>query len=161
MIKISGTLYLYSFICERKLWLYAHGISMESDYENVKIGKIIDENAYGRDVKHILIDENANVDVLKDKIIYEVKKSSSEKEAALEQIYYYLYILKKKGIDDLNGELRIPKENHIESVQLTDEKYTEIEERMNRINRILDQDVPPKIKTRICKKCAYFEFCFV
>lgn len=134
---------------------------MESDYENVKIGKIIDENAYGRDVKHILIDENANVDVLKDKIIYEVKKSSSEKEAALEQINYYLYILKKKGIDDLNGELRIPKENHIESVHLTDEKYAEIEERMNRINRIIDQDVPPKIRTRICKKCAYFEFCFV
>lgn len=51
MVKISGTLYQYSFICERKLWLYAHGISMESDYENVKIGKIIDENAYGRNVK--------------------------------------------------------------------------------------------------------------
>lgn len=161
MINISGTLYQYSFICERKLWLYAHGLSMESDYENVKIGKIIDENAYGRNVKHILIDENANVDVLKDKIIYEVKKSSSEKEAALEQIYYYLYILKKKGINDLNGELRIPKENHIESVFLTDEKYIEIEERIGYITQIIDQDLPPKTKTKICKKCAYFEFCFV
>lgn len=161
MIKISGTSYLYSFICERKLWLYAHGILMESDCENVKIGKVIDENAYGKNIKHILIDENANVDVLKDKIIYEVKKSSSEKEAALEQIYYYLYILKKKGINDLNGELRIPKENRIESVYLTDKKCIEIEEQMNYIIQIISQDLPPKTKTKFCKKCAYFEFCFV
>lgn len=160
-MKISGTMYLYSFICERKLWLFAHGLSMEEEHENVKIGKLIDENSYARDTKHIFIDEAANIDLLRDKLICEVKKSSSEKEAALEQVYYYLYILKRKGIINMAGELRIPKENYIETVQLTAEKHHEIEERINHIELVVNQTLPPKIKSRICKKCAYFEFCFV
>lgn len=46
--NISGMMIYYYFVCRRKLWYFSNEIRMESDYDAVVLGKILDENSYGR-----------------------------------------------------------------------------------------------------------------
>ena len=101
MKPVSGMIYTYFFICTRKMWYYSKGISMENGFENVEIGKLIDASSYAKEKKHILIDDFANIDFMKDNTIFEIKKSKKEKTSAINQIKYYLYILNKKGLNGI------------------------------------------------------------
>lgn len=74
MKQISGTMYAYSYLCNRKLWFYAKDIVMEDKHENVSIGKIIDEESYKRDRKHLYLDDMVCIDIVRDNVICEVKK---------------------------------------------------------------------------------------
>lgn len=159
---VSGLLYEYYNICKRKAWYSANGISLEGENENVQIGRLIDENSYSRERKHVLVDDNSSIDFLRDNTVYEIKKSSAEKDAAIAQIKYYLYVLKEKGVE-AKGELRVPKENLIESVILSNEDIENVRNTITRIEEMINStDVPPCIINRgICMKCAYFEFCYI
>ena len=55
--RITGVMIYYYFVCKRKLWYFCHEINMESENENVQLGKLLDEKSYERDEKHINIDE--------------------------------------------------------------------------------------------------------
>lgn len=162
MSPVSGLLYQYYHICPRKMWFAANGISMESENESVQIGHLIDSNSYDRERKHILIDETASVDFMRGSTVFEVKKSSAEKAAAIAQIKYYLYVLHQKGVES-DGELRIPKEYRIEKVCLTEEDLAHISKTVQEIEAIIVHPQVPAIpaKTRICKKCAFYELCYV
>ena len=75
-------MFAYSLICPRKLWYYSKGITMEDTSEYVSLGKLIDENTYNKERKHIFINDSINIDFMKNGIIYEIKKSKSLKEAS-------------------------------------------------------------------------------
>ena len=157
---VSGMIYEYYHVCKRKTWYAANGISMEEENESVQIGKLIDETAYNRERKHILVDVRACIDFLKDKTIYEIKKSSAEKQASIAQIKYYLYILWENSVE-ATGELRIPKENLIEKVTLAENDVAEIEKALSDILTLTaESKVPPVENKPICKKCAYYELCY-
>ena len=79
MRKITGVMYSYYFLCHRKLWLFAHNINMEQESEAVFIGKLIDEDTYKREKKHILIDDKINIDYIHNGIGCENKKSEKER----------------------------------------------------------------------------------
>lgn len=162
MPLVSGLLYAYYHICPRKVWYVANGISMEGENDDVQIGSLIDRTSYGRERKHILIDEKACIDFMRDNTVYEVKKSSAEKEAAIAQIKYYLFVLHQKGVN-ASGELRVPKENHVEEVSLSQEDMAVIIARIKEIEAICSsEEAPPKTeKLAICKKCAFYEFCCI
>ena len=49
--EITGVMVYYNEVCQRKLWYFYHGIQLEQDNENVKIGKVLDEETYKRDEK--------------------------------------------------------------------------------------------------------------
>ena len=40
---VTGMQVYYYYVCKRKLWYFSNELTMESENENVKIGKIIDE----------------------------------------------------------------------------------------------------------------------
>ena len=61
--RVTGVMIYYYFVCKRKLWYFINEINMESDNENVMLGKLLDENSYRRDDKHINIDNVINTDV--------------------------------------------------------------------------------------------------
>jgi len=76
------------------------------------------------------------------------------------QLAYYLYRLKKEGIE-AEGELLIPKEKKRERIQLDEALTRELERAISEIQRITEQERPPEAKkTRFCAKCAYAEFCW-
>lgn len=161
--EISGMMFYYYFVCKRKLWFFANEIQMESENEDVIIGKLIDENSYSRELKHVLIDNTVNIDFIKEwKILHEVKKQKSVEEAGIWQLKYYIYFLRKRGINIEKGILDYPKLKKREEIFLTEEDEKRIEEILLEIREIVNLKLPPKLeKLKICKKCAYFEYCYI
>lgn len=158
---INGTTYSYYFLCPRKMWLSYYGVGQEQYDENVNLGKQIDESTYLRDKHNVRID-NVTIDHISKNVLYEVKKSQSCKEMAINQVKYYLYILSLKGMDDMEGCLLFPTQRKREPVYLEAEDKNIIEENIKKIEIILAQPNPPQtIDGKVCKSCAYYEFCFI
>ncbi|NRY64150.1 CRISPR-associated protein Cas4 [Clostridium beijerinckii] len=160
---ISGTMIYYYMVCKRKVWYFYNQIQMEADNENVQIGKIIDENTYEREDKHINIDDVINIDYIRSKgTLHEVKKSKKIEEAGIMQIKYYLYYLKQKGVENINGKVDYPLLKQSINIELTDEDESNIENMLVDLKEIVNKPLPPLLeKKQICKKCAYFELCYI
>lgn len=160
---IGGVMVYYYFVCKRKLWFFTNGITLEQDNELVGIGKLIDETSYKREKKHILIDENISIDFLRDwKVIHEVKKSRKIEKASEWQLKYYIWLLRKKGIDIEKGILDYPLLRKRKEVFLTDQDEERLQAVVVEINKIILLKSPPVInKKSICKKCAYYELCYI
>ena len=163
MKNITGVMVYYYFVCKRKLWYFSKGINMEFNSELVGMGKLIDENSYDREKKSILIDETINIDFLKDwKVIHEVKKSRKIDIAAKWQLKYYIWMLRIKGVAIEKGILDYPVLRKREEVFLIKEEEEELMDVLANIQNITDMDMPPEItEKKICKKCAYYELCYV
>ena len=127
--RITGVMIYYYFVCKRKLWYFVHEINMESENENVLMGKLLDESSYQRDDKHINIDNVINIDFIKEhKELHEIKKSRSIEEAGVWQMKYYLYYLKQRGVDGFKGRIDYPLLKKNLTVELTQEDERRLEE---------------------------------
>lgn len=107
--RITGVMIYYYFVCKRKLWYFCHEINMESENENVQLGKLLDEKSYERDEKHINIDNVINIDFIREhQELHEIKKSKAIEEAGIWQVKYYLYYLEKRGVKNIKGKIDYP-----------------------------------------------------
>ena len=163
LVKINGTKINYYFICKTKLWLFSHNIQLEHISENVKLGKILHEDSFKRE-KSFLIDNLINVDFIKltDCVeIHEVKKTQKMDKSHEYQLLYYMYYLKnEKDIKNIKGYLDYPKNKKKKEIFLTKEKEEELVKIIEDIKKINSNEMPKPKKSKICRKCAYFEFCF-
>ena len=163
MKEISGLMIYYYFICKRKLWYYINNICMEQNSELVKIGSIIDDTSYIRERKQILIDNAINIDFIKNKVVLnEVKKSKSIEEAGIWQIKYYMYYLEKRGVKNIKAKIDYPMLRKTENVTLIDDDRQVLDEVVENIKLIINENKPQDpINEKICKKCSYFDICYV
>lgn len=161
--EITGVMVYYNEVCQRKLWYFYHGIQLEQENENVKIGKVLDEETYKRDEKHINIDNVINIDFIRSSgILHEIKKSRKIEEAGILQVKYYLYYLKQKGVEGIKARIDYPLLKKSLDVELTDEDEVKIKAKLEEIRNIVNANVPPELKKEnICKSCAYFDLCFI
>lgn len=160
---ITGLMVYYYEVCKRKLWYFTNDIQLEENNSNVILGKLLEENTYTRDEKKINIDGVINIDFIRSKkILHEIKKSNSIEPASILQIQYYLYYLEKKGLVGLKGVLDYPLLKQTVEVNLSDSDRENLENIIIGIKEILGKESPPILeKKNICKKCAYFDLCFV
>lgn len=163
--KITGTQVAYFNICKRKLWLFSNFIEMEKESDLVGIGKIISQESFKREkFKEILL-EDIKIDFLKvgdEIIINEVKKSKKLEDAHIWQVKYYIYKLKKMGLNCNKGVIRYPKLMRKVDVMLEEEDLKKIENSIFEIQKVIAQKAPPEtVKKTYCKRCAYYEFCFI
>ncbi|WP_300857698.1 CRISPR-associated protein Cas4 [uncultured Clostridium sp.] len=161
--EITGVMIYYYKVCKRKLWYFYNEIQMEQGNENVLIGKAIDEETYKRDKKHINIDNIINIDFIRSKgILHEVKKSKKIEEASILQVKYYLYFLKKRGVNNIKGKIDYPLLKQSIDVELLDDDIKDIEKILDDIKIIVKANNPPSLdKKKICKSCAYYDLCFI
>lgn len=136
---------------------------MEHLDENVQLGKLLDESSYNRDKGQVMIDETVNIDFIKDwKVLHEVKKSKAIEEAGIWQLKYYMYFLKQKGIIIEKGVVDYPKLRQRETIFLTTEDERKIEKILVDIEITTSSLKPPTIIDKpLCKKCAYYEYCYI
>lgn len=163
MKNITGLMIYYYFICERKLWYFINEINMEQNNELVSIGKILDETTYTRENKNIMIDNTINIDLIKNgAILHEVKKTKSIEEAGIWQVKYYIYYLEKRGIQNIKAKIDFPLLRESKEITLKQNDRKVLENVIKNIEEIAEKEVPPKIiESRICKKCAYYDLCYV
>lgn len=110
-----------------------------------------------------MIDESINVDFIQDwKIVHEVKKSKIVEEASIWQTKYYMMILKDNGLDVEKGIIDFPLLRSREIVELKEEDITYLREVIEKISNIINcKEVPNLVEKKICKKCSYYEYCYI
>ena len=162
-MNITGVMIYYYFICQRKLWYFANEINMEQNSELVSIGKTIDETSYKREKKSILIDNTINIDFIKDgAVLHEVKKTKAIEEAGIWQLKYYMYYLKQKGVETLEAKIDYPLLRQTKEIVLEKEDVEIIENVIKNIQEIVTKENPPEVRNeKICKKCSYYDLCYV
>ncbi|MCY0866945.1 MAG: CRISPR-associated protein Cas4 [Aquificota bacterium] len=160
-LKTNGIKINYLYVCERKLWLFDRGIQMERSSDKVLLGKLLGEYSYPKEeTKEVLIDNLIKIDIVAQEEIREVKYSNKLAYAHRMQLLYYLYYLKRLGVEK-KGVINYPKMRKREEVELTPEAEKEVEEALVRVREVLSMEKPPKVvKKPYCTKCAYYEFCF-
>lgn len=163
-MRVNGTLINYYFHCKRQCYLHGNRLNLEDNSEQVQIGKAYhEEKLEGKNTEIEL--ENIKLDKLTNEYLTEVKKSDADPEAAKWQLLYYLKVLKEKGIER-KGRLEFiekKKENKkVVTVELTAELELELDRYIGEIETLLVQEeVPEAISKPKCKKCAYYEYCYV
>ncbi len=160
---ITGVQINYYFICKTKLWLFSHLATMEHTSDTVALAKVLHEGSYRRQKKEVGIG-SIKIDFIRQEdrlVLHEVKKSRKMEKAHRYQMLYYLYYLKQRGVD-ARGIINYPMLRRREEVTLSTNEEGEIEEILAEIARIVAAKNPPKAeKKSYCRKCSYFEFCWV
>lgn len=162
-MKITGVMIYYYFICHRKLWYFCNEINMEQNSELVSIGKILDETTYNRENKSILIDDTINIDFIKNgAVLHEVKKTKSIEEAGIWQLKYYMFHLEQRGVKNISAKIDYPLIRESKEIYLEEEDRDILRNIEKNIEEIIKEDKPPKVMNdKMCKKCAYFDLCYV
>jgi len=165
-MNLTATHINYFMVCRRKLWLFANGINMEHTSDIVTEGKFIHETSYPqRSERYSELEIDGSVIDFYDanrKIIHEIKKSDKLEKAHEWQVKYYIWLLKKNGIEGVTGVLEYPKLRVTTKVELTGEDIVFIEKTVLEIEQIVvSDDCPPRIDAKICRSCSYYDFCFV
>ncbi|MBN2122534.1 CRISPR-associated protein Cas4 [Candidatus Micrarchaeota archaeon] len=161
-MAITGTQVAYLFICPTKLWYFSHHMQMEQNSDLVATGRFIDKNTYKRERKNIVI-EGIAIDFIRTNNgveLHEVKKSPKMEKSHEMQALYYLYTLKKKGI---NATIVIdyPTIRQRKRLELTESEEKAIGEATERIEAIVSLPKPPSPERKpFCPKCAYYELCW-
>lgn len=165
-MPIIATHINYYHICHRKLWLFSNGIQMEHTSEVVDEANLIHETSYPqRSTKFTELDLGvAKIDFYdeKNRVVHEIKKSNKVEEAHEWQVKYYLLLLLRAGVQGATGILEYPKLKKITPVELNDQDIEQLEQDEKAIERIIGmQDVPERINKSFCRKCSYFDLCWV
>ncbi len=151
---LTGTHINYYFTCQRKLWFFHHSIHCERESDLVKIGKL-----YHEDLDEVVIDR-IKIDMMKKGRVWELKKSKKNRQASIHQALYYLYVLKQKGIET-TAVIKYRENNRKEEVALTEENEEMLTDVIDEIHEIVNGELPDRENKKICKKCSYYELCFV
>ena len=162
-IRVTGSLVQAYTVCPRQAWLASRQICPDEDNVYLALGRLIDQQSYGREKKEIRLGHLC-LDLIrrgkKQLVIGEVKKSSRAREAAKLQLAFYLHELAEMWIE-AEGELLFPEERRKERVLLDEamsQQITEIKEAITAL--VNEKQPPPPNKNRRCPKCAYAELCW-
>jgi CRISPR-associated exonuclease Cas4 len=164
-MAVTGTLINYYRHCKRQCWLHANRINLEDNSEDVRIGKILHELSQEKSKKSEIKIDNIVIDKITKEYLVEMKKSDADTKAVKWQILLYLKILKTKGIEK-KGKIEYMQnsktKNKIEYVLLSKELEDELDEVVKEIEKLIQEPQPPReVLIPACKKCAYYEYCFI
>lgn len=164
-MQVNGTLMNYFFHCKRQCYLYGNRLNLEDNSELVQIGRAIHEMKTDNRENTELLIENVRLDRLSAKYLTEIKKTDADLEACKWQLYYYLKVLKDKGIFR-KGKLEFDEKKKTTEafviLELGEEQEQKLEQISAGIQELLLSDRIPEVEEKKgCKKCAYYEYCFI
>ncbi|MBC5997671.1 Dna2/Cas4 domain-containing protein [Romboutsia ilealis] len=164
-MKVNGTLVNYYFHCKRQCYLHGNRINLEDNSEIVKIGKSIHESKSEESKNTEISIDNIKLDKLTSEYLTEIKKSDADIEAAKWQLIFYLKVLKNKGILR-KGKLECIEKNKSDKkvlyYDLNEDIEVELEKYIKEIETLLECDTIPDVLNKAkCKRCAYYEYCYI
>lgn len=163
-MKVNGTLINYYYHCKRQCYLHGNRLNLEDNSEQVKIGRALHDEKNNKENTEIAL-ENIKLDKMTDEYLTEMKKSDADVEAAKWQLLFYLKILKDKGIIRKGKREFVEKgkgNSKILYFDLTEEEENKLQNTINEIEKLLDiPNIPEVLNKPKCKKCAYYEYCYI
>ncbi|MDO5293882.1 MAG: CRISPR-associated protein Cas4 [bacterium] len=162
---VTGTMMNYYFHCKRQCYLFANRLNLEDNSEQVKNGKAMHEEKAEHHKNTEIQIEQVKIDGLTNEYVVEYKKSDADVTACKWQVLLYLWELKKKGIIR-KGRIEFiekKKEIHkIEYVELTDDLEEQLKRYIEEIEALSSKSqIPEVLHKASCKKCAYYEYCYI
>lgn len=162
---VTATHINYYHVCKRKLWLFGNGINMEQTSDLVAEGRWVHETSYpNRAARYEEVKIGGSVIDFYDpreKVVHEIKKSSSKEEAHIWQVKYYLYLFEKEGIEDVVGILEYPLLRETLRVELEEDDRESLRKMEDEIRKIIGSETCPSVVSKgKCEKCSYYEFCY-
>lgn len=144
--------------------MHANRLNLEDNSEDVRIGKVLHEIKEEKSKQTEIKIDNIKVDRITKDYLVEFKKSDSDPEAVKWQVLLYLYKLKQKGLER-KGKVEYHEKNHTaktEIIELDEANEKELLGVLEAIKSIINlpKPPPPKFENK-CKKCAYYEYCFI
>ena len=98
-LVFTGVEVNYFFVCKRKLWFFSRYLDLEADSDLVLLGRLLHEHGYPRKFKEVSIGR-IKIDFLeRHGVIHEVKRSRRMEKAHLFQLLYYIYYLRRFGVE--------------------------------------------------------------
>ena len=164
-MNITGTIVNYYFHCKRQCWLFANRINLEDESENVRIGKVLHELKAEKEKNSEISIDHIKLDKITENYLVEFKKSDADLEAVKWQVLYYLKVLQEKGIHRkgkiiVEEKKKQSKKTHY--VELTDLNIRKLEQVIKEIETYIHQPKPADvIHEGKCRKCAYYNYCYV
>lgn len=173
-MNIIATHINYYTICHRKLWLFANAIQMEHTLDTVYDGKLLHDSSYPqRAKKHgemeltstkngITLSGKVDFYDYKQKVIHETKRGKTIEQAHALQVKFYIWLFELNGIHGVTGRIEYPKLRKTSDIALSRADVVFLEETINGINNLLHQKkCPSTINSKICKKCSYYQLCYI
>lgn len=164
MNNITGTLINYYFHCKTQCYLHANRLNLEDNSEDVRIGKVLHQIKEQKSKQAEITIDNIKIDKITKDYLVEYKKSDSDPEAVKWQVLLYLYKLKQKGVEK-EGKIEYfekSKNSKTEIIKLDEQNEKELLNVLENIEKLINEPSPPKpIFENKCKKCAYYEYCFI
>ncbi|SEN02658.1 CRISPR-associated protein Cas4 [Lihuaxuella thermophila] len=162
---IGGQHFYYLESCKRQLWLYIHKVNLEENFESVELGRLIHDEYYQREDKEIRVDGMLIDFISRDGYVHETKSSKKpKKEHEIQPLFYAYYLKHILGYEQIKGaKIHYPLIKQVIELQLDEKRIQEVEEKISQILMIAKQKHMPEIHSniRLCRKCAYFEFCHI
>jgi CRISPR-associated exonuclease Cas4 len=173
-MNINATLINLYNVCQRECWLHANGINMEHTSDTVCDGKLLHEISYPqRAQKHSEIEFTSQWDGLtlrgkvdfydhNHKVIHETKRGKSIEQAHTSQVKFYIWLFELNGINGVVGRIEYPKLRKTTEVLLSRTDVANLEKTIKELKIMLHQKkCPPTINSKICKKCSYYQLCYI
>jgi len=150
--------FLYLFNCKRQLWLYHKWINTNNDNLNIILWKINHDNNNDKEFKIW----NIAIDKITKKSIYEYKKSSSNLEWWKAQLENYIYILNNNyNIKILKWIIKYKNGKEIE-IKYDKWLINRYKRNYKEIEKIINWKCPGlNVNKNLCKKCWYYEKCYI
>ena len=165
-MKITGTIINYYFHCKRQCYLFANRVNLEDNSEDVRIGKVLHEIRAHDNKEAEIKYENIVLDKVSSKYVEEYKKSDSDTEASRMQLIFYLKQLQDKGIIR-EGKLIYHEKNKkegkkIEIIKLDDDNINKLNKCIEDIEKLISREKVPEVEqNKKCKRCSYYEYCYL
>lgn len=173
-MNLNATLINLYMVCRRECWLHANGINMEHTSDTVYDGALLHETSYPqRAEKYSEVELSAHwqgiglsgkIDFYdaKEKVIHETKRGKSVEEAHTWQVKFYCWLFLLNGVEGVVGKIEYPRLRKTTEVFLTEADRAFLEETVPKMAALIEKEqCPPPINAKICKKCSYYELCYV
>lgn len=161
-VGITGLMVQYYHVCRRELWFMSRGIDIDRSTVNIVRGTHTDETSYRDKRQSFQINGRIQIDVLDDGDVMEVKVSSSLEEPPKIQLLYYLWYLDRILDIERTGVLAFPRERTRETVTLSEENVSAVEETIVGVIETVREDSPPPLEKKpYCKSCLYQDLCWM
>jgi CRISPR-associated exonuclease Cas4 len=138
---------------------------LESQSELVELGRLIHEESFKREDKEIRIAGMVIDFISKDGYVHETKSSKTVKKEHRYQPLFYAYYLKRiLGYENIKGaKIHYPQIKEVVIEDLDQNAEQEIEQKIGEILKLSKDNKMPPVHSniRLCRKCAYFEFCYI
>lgn len=75
---------------------------------------------------------------------------------------YYMFYLEQRGVKNISAKIDYPLIRESKEIYLEEEDRDILRNIEKNIEEIIKEDKPPKVMNdKMCKKCAYFDLCYV